>query len=205
VVVSERLRCAFVHVQKTGGESLEGALLDADPEAVTELPGNAAWEDPRKRRHLYAADLAAALGASRWEELFSFGFVRNPWERLVSWHSMCLERPEINEFTRQVASTMPDFAQFAAADPDGPAGKATVSQLDYLDGANGARLVSFIGRYENLEADVAAIADRIGVPLRLPHANRSDHRDYRDYYSDRTRMIVAERFARDIEEFGYRF
>jgi hypothetical protein len=28
---------------------------------------------------------------------------------------------------------------------------------------------------------------------------------YQDYYSRRTREIVAERFARDIEAFGYRF
>lgn len=205
MLVSERLGCAFVHVQKTGGESLERALLEADPEAITELPGDAAWEDPRKRRHLHASDLVAALGERRWGELYSFGFVRNPWDRLVSWHSMCLERPEINEFTRHVATSLAEFDEFVEAAPDGPAGKVAVNQLDYLCAADGSRLVSYVGRYESLEAGVAEISERIGTRLRLPHSNRSSHRDYRDYYSARTREIVAARFARDIGAFGYRF
>lgn len=205
MVVSRRLGCAFVHVQKTGGESVEAALMEADGEAVTALPGNPAWEDTSRRRHLHASDLVAALGAAEWASLFSFGFVRNPWERLVSWHAMCLERPRINAFTRYVANELRDFNDFVERPGEGLAMKTTVNQIDYLTEERGGPLVSFIGRFERLEADVAEVSRRIGIELRLGHRNPSSHPGYRDCYSPRTRAIVAERFARDIEAFGYRF
>jgi chondroitin 4-sulfotransferase 11 len=205
VVVSRRLGCAFVHVQRTGGDSLEAALVAADAEAITALPGLPSWEDASRRRHLYASDLAAALGASEWGSLFSFGFVRNPWERLVSWHAMCLERPDINAFTRHVADELRDFTDFVERAGSGPASKTTVSQLDYVTDERGRPLVSFIGRFERLEADVAEVSRRLGVLLRLGHRNASSHSGYREYYSRRTRQVVGERFAPEIEAFGYRF
>jgi len=76
------------------------------------------------------------------------------------------------------------------------------------DGArllDGAVIVDFIGRYETLATDLAYVGDRLGLPLALPHLNRSAHAHYRDYYTDETRAIVAARFARDIERFGYTF
>src|SRR5262249_30917577 len=44
-------------------------------------------------------------------------------------------------------------------------------------------------------------------PARVPRANvtRGKTRRYTEYYSERTRAIVASRFAIDIEYFGYRF
>ena len=56
-----------------------------------------------------------------------------------------------------------------------------------------------------VQADSGAISRRLGASLRLEHRNASAHVGYRDYYSRRPRTIVAERFARDIEVFGYRF
>jgi hypothetical protein len=69
----------------------------------------------------------------------------------------------------------------------------------------GEVLVDFIGRYENLAADYAVVKERLSLSADLPHTNRSSHGSYRDYYTDETRAIVADRYARDIAHFGYRF
>ncbi|RMF25464.1 MAG: sulfotransferase, partial [Deltaproteobacteria bacterium] len=51
------------------------------------------------------------------------------------------------------------------------------------------------------------ICERIGVPVEpLPHLRRArDRHEYRDYYTDELRDIVAEAYRPDIETFGYSF
>jgi hypothetical protein len=63
----------------------------------------------------------------------------------------------------------------------------------------------FIGRFERLREDFQTVCERLGFKATLPHVNRSDHAPYTSYYDDRSRVLVAERCAYDIERFGYRF
>ena len=67
-------------------------------------------------------------------------------------------------------------------------------------------LVDKVGRYENLEADTNEILDRIGVQCeRLSRINATKHTHYSEYYTPETRDLVREKWAREIELFGYRF
>jgi hypothetical protein len=79
------------------------------------------------------------------------------------------------------------------------------NQIDYLTNGAGEPVVDFVGRFERLEEDAGYLFRRIGVEAALPRLNASCHGLYRDYYTARTRDLVAQRFARDIERFGYRF
>jgi hypothetical protein len=78
--------------------------------------------------------------------------------------------------------------------------------LDYITGSNGNLLVDFVGRFENLGSDLLKVYDKLGIELRsIPHENRSVRGHYSSFYTPETKMIVEERFKRDIEYFGYEF
>ena len=80
------------------------------------------------------------------------------------------------------------------------------SQWSMLVDADGKLGVDFVGRLENLEADVAAVATRLGLPpVSLPHRNRAESKPWRDYYTPRSMQWVSDRWRTEIGTFGYRF
>lgn len=197
MIVSHRARAIFIHVQKTAGSSIEAVLRAQDPAAGSHLVDGS--------RHVDAVRVREHLGPAIWDSYFKFAFVRNPWDRLVSWYQMCIDVREPNAFQRYVREAFPTFESFVMGATTGRGAKTTRNQLDYVTDPTGRLIVDFVGRYENVEADFAVVATRLALAGALPRVNVSRHGDYRAYYSDATRGIVAERFARDIAAFGYRF
>lgn len=129
-----------------------------------------------------------------------FSFVRNPWDRMLSLYFYKIKKfaasdPKWNgvnitfkDFLRKVA-----LKQMSVSQP----------QLDYF---KDPELMTFIGRFENLQQDFDIICDKIGIPYQqLPNTNTTKHKHYTEYYDDETREIVAEKYAKDIEYFGYEF
>jgi hypothetical protein len=193
----------FIHIQKTGGNSVSAALGER-----TNSPD----------KHFSALELSKQCGMEIWNSYFKFAFVRNPWDRLVSWWSMIeASRPayergaEFNKFQTFIFSRSTTFQQFLhdcdqeISDSDG---KKWIfrNQIDYLTDESGHLLVDFVGRFEHLQRDFQALTQKhFGEALTLPRANYSVHDHYSSYYDPPLKDKVASRFARDIEAFGYKF
>ena len=203
MLLSRDRRFIFIHIQKTGGVAMEKALESVAPDAVQYFNDLAACRDPLKNRHLFAADLKAYLGDDEWRRYFKFAFVRNPWSRLVSWYNMCVERPS-NAFMWYVKVNTRTFDDFLNL-TDGPAAKTVFNQVDYISDEQGHLLVDFVGRFETIATDFVQVCERLDVNVSLQRLNTGSPVDYRTYYDERTRQVVANRFRRDIETFGYQF
>jgi chondroitin 4-sulfotransferase 11 len=203
MLVSRTRNFIFIHVQKTGGSSIERALEGVASDMIRYFDDLPACRDPLKNRHLFAIDLKRYLGDEIWNSYYKFAFVRNPWSRLVSWYNMCIERPS-TPFMWFVKNNTKNFDDFLSL-THGRGRKTIFNQVEYVTDEAGRILVDFVGRYETLAEDFSAICKQLDMDLRLPHINRGPVTDYRSWYSGTSRDLVAKRFRRDIEVFQYSF
>ena len=199
----------FVHIPKTAGMSMYAALgVD------------------RGFGHRRLTDHPDADG------LFSFAFVRNPWDRLVSVYHYLRSGGRGNDADLAAQAAVADAESFDAfvidlaeyrrrlsdlpargwgvpvpssADADDRRYPHLLAQTTWTHEGGPDPVLDFVGRYERLNADVRVVGERIGIPLVLGHANASTRGDYRRYFGRTTREIVAEVYRADIEAFSYRF
>ena len=123
-----------------------------------------------------------------------FCSTRNPFERMVSWWLFYNKRKKEKK----------SFERFLLNSREGRFTRFT-NIVDYCSIGSEMCVNNFI-RLENLQQDFNLACDKIGIPRRqLPHMNKGNHKHYAEYYDDETREIVAEKYAKDIEYFGYKF
>jgi hypothetical protein len=218
MLISHRHNFLFVHIAKTGGTSVRSALRryrwsGRYGPALFTASLMSQMTRPRHRlgvkfpRHAKAIAAKEMLPAEVFERLFKFVFVRNPWDLQVSsWHHIAREKPQVVAGVR----TFADFLKLKF-DPERPFDYmldiSRELQSDYIVDLHGRTIVDFIGRYEHLQGDFDTACDRIAIPrVALPHDRRAvDRDDYRRYYDDATRALVAKHYAPDIERLGYTF
>jgi Sulfotransferase family len=220
MLLSNSRKVLFVHIQKTGGETVAEILTKRTPDIC-----------PLGAKHEFASSGKLKLGEA-WNDYFKFAFVRNPWDRLVSWYSMIRQATQITRLGALLSSRKRSHLKQRVSNPlwryfyencssfeefiknctgqvesaEGVLYSFAYNQLDYLVDGNGSVLVDFIGRFENFCEDLHTLATKAGIQLgRITHANVSVHRHYSSYYTLELEGIVRERFARDIEYFGYNF
>ena len=210
MLISHAHRFAFVHVPKTAGSSVFMAL-EPLADRVDDYWANrwlaavgihvnhlAPWHSRRFRPHAGAQVLERWLPADVFAGLFKFGFVRNPWDLLVSSYHFLKSKPEHRRSRVARNLRFPDYVEYEVR-------RGKLLQTPLLCDRDGRRLVDFVGRYESLTTDFAFVCRRIGIEAALPHVNPSRRGDYRDYYSPALADRVATAFASDIELFGYTF
>jgi hypothetical protein len=73
------------------------------------------------------------------------------------------------------------------------------NQKDELD-------VDFLGRFESLDQDFQTICEYLQIDRTLKKTNSSKRKnDYKSYYNETTKAIVAEVYKIDIKLFNYSF
>ena len=206
MLMSERHNYIYVHVYKVAGQSVKLALRRYHYRYLPGLrtPLSHVLESPQAytfrsvEAHSTAAQLRDWLGQEKWDTLYSFSFVRNPWDWQVSLYHF-IQKNKFNYQRRLVSSmSFDDYIRWRVEED-------LHLQRDFIFDRHGKQLVDFVGRYEQLDTDFATIAERIGVKAALPHVNASSHASWRSYYNDTTASLVADAFAPDIEAFGYHF
>ena len=200
-IVSNKYRFIFIHIPKTGGTSLAEPCYQDGKGVLTGLLGET---DYIQAGHIRAVGLKERMG-EHWDMYFKFAFVRNPWDRMVSLYHYFLQEPEkrASELGRRIAAC-DGFTAFCSRLEDLELDAHFDEQISYLIDFHGNLLVDYIGRFETLDQDYANICSRLALPVaKLPHYRKSSHQHYLQYYNERSKNIVAERYRNDIAAFNY--
>ncbi|MUP07796.1 hypothetical protein GOZ78_22860 [Agrobacterium vitis] len=193
----------FVHVPKSAGRS------------ITKVLGGETQGVPTHTPHHKLSDFGI-------DTRFSFGFVRNPWDRLVSVYAfMCQKRlqsfecPQYQQRIRDIGfkAWLLDDQFYMKQDEhwsdDALPPIQQRSQMFWLEGCD------FIGTIENIDADFSRIRKQVGLKpsilerLRLvspvPKKNTSQRGCYSRYFDDETNAFVLKHFHKEIRMFDYKY
>ena len=189
----------FIHIPKCAGSSFEKAFkinpTKYDADILTGLPPGSDNHGWLQHCTLKQIELDFKIDI---DDFYKFTCVRNPWSRVVS--SYFYESKYMRKY-----DYMMSFEEFVR-NPKYINNQHAGLQYEFILNSKNIPSMEFIMRQENLQEDFNIVCDNIKIDRkRLPRINRSTHKHYTEYYDDETRGLVAEKYAKDIEYFGYEF
>jgi hypothetical protein len=135
---------------------------------------------------------------------FTFTVVRNPWDRAVSAYHYLFHTQKDTNFQEYIDKGVPTFDEFIknlkTVKVDEVWFDGTTQQGEWFKSG-----VDLVIKFENLNEEFKVIQDMLGDHRPLPHCNKSEHGNYRDYFTDETRDIIEKLFIHDIHTFKYSF
>ncbi|MEZ5856867.1 MAG: sulfotransferase family 2 domain-containing protein [Hyphomicrobiaceae bacterium] len=231
MILSHAHKFIYIKTYKTGSTSVEAALSsvcgpdDVLTEASEQLRGvrqkpaqNYRIDHPQKpsrpllkrllgrpERHYHPSvgyyehmpgwRIRTYVGEEIWRDYYKFTFERNPWDRQVSWY-------------HYKTKSLPD-GQKPSFDAFNQDRRRAFVENWHLYTEDNTIAVDFVGRYEALEEDFAAVLAKLGLTgaVTLPHTNVSRARSgsYRDQYTPQSQALIADWYAAEIAHFNYAF
>ncbi len=196
-MISHKHKCIFIHIPRCGGTSIEISMCRKNW-----------WNIDHSTKHLIAST-AKKIYEPYWNDYFKFSFVRNPWDRMVSMNkfgsfygvNLSNGSIDLSNYLKKYPEIEVDPRSKSKNDNFNPIKNCVYLNILNVD-------LDFIGRFENIDEDFEFVYESIGEvppPLVNDKRHQSKHKHYTEYYDEETKQIVAEKYAKDIERFGYKF
>ncbi|HEH4418405.1 TPA: sulfotransferase family 2 domain-containing protein [Campylobacter coli] len=192
----DKYKCIFIHVPKVAGSSIERVIYQTDK-----------WLVGHRKANDYMM-----FNKERFESYFSFGFVRNPYDRVVSaYHYLRNGGGTLGDekWAKENIYKYNSFKEFVLDLKNVEIQNKILNwihfipQYKFLCDNEKNILVNFLGKFENLEEDFQKILKILSRKDELVHINKSNHIDYKNYYNGAMYKIVREIYRDDFEIFDY--
>lgn len=199
MIYCKELSFCYVAVPKTGTTSIERFLVDfCNSKDVTFIKANKSNTQLHNIEGKHAS-ISAIKTTYSTENVITAGFVRNPWDKVVSWFNYL----KVNKRSVHTIDPKMSFEEFVHSAPSWVFNQSS----QYLTDNKGNVDVDFVGRFEELDVYFKLMCDLFGVNggriKRLNSTHSNIH--YSELYTPDTAKFVEERFADDIELFNYTF
>ncbi|MFW6008715.1 MAG: sulfotransferase family 2 domain-containing protein [archaeon] len=211
-MISNKKRFIFVHIPKTGGNSITTALDQySDDKLMYVRPNSDGMYDGisvfnkkfnKIRKHSKLNEIEQYYDLNKY---FKFSVVRNPWDKILSWYFYHEKFNNIKNFD--------EFLDLIFIKKEVPkVSKDDISwyesQISFLKDKSGKINIDYIIKFENFSNDFEILCDKLKInKIELPHTNKSKNSeiDYREFYNEKQKDFVGEIYIEDIEYFKYKF
>lgn len=226
----------FVHNPRTSGTAIRRCLLFGDdPNERLQYP--ASLSDMGK--HAFASQIKGKLDRDgfidpeRWDEVFKFSVVRNPWDRMVSLYGL-FRRPTEPNWEGKVKIKIGKFLDSVELPKRGDPRSQQMRNFAHraVHGLSFPEWIRWCDRYKWQACSYLGLRPMTRIPQvrwfdGLDHVfrfedreeidefliergyspptieNATNHGPWEEYYDDETYDLVAEIYAEDIKAFGY--
>ena len=207
MIISQRHKFIFTAIPKTGTHSVRRALREHLAEGDHEQVGLFVQKRlpfaplaAMEHGHISLEQVRPFLNADWFATALKFAFVRNPFDRFVSYCAFMTREDEA--FLQRPREVMRHFL-FKERPLDH---LLFQPQHTFVTDGDGRLMTDVIGRVEEMQSSYDAICRRLDVPgAVLDKVNSSKHGRFRDYYDPELVEGVTDLYRRDLELFGYSF
>ena len=203
MIVSHSHQFIFIAIPKTGTHAIRFALREYLGEKDEEQVKLFSQSDLNNKalaqlRHGHITAMQAKTQLPSWKQYYKFGFVRNPYDRLVSFahyfygnHPVMQKAPNLH---LKKLLLFPPEERMTWFRP----------QVDFLCNDEGTLLVDFVGKVESLQQDFNEVCRHIKLPLsNLKKINSSKHTIYSAYYDEELAELAYTYYQKDFKVFNY--
>lgn len=209
MIISHRLKYAFIHVPKTGGTSIRKILFSNKMFSYDEKGYYIGQESPDQtvcelftHASIYEVNKYLIKLNKIPDEYFKFAFIRNPWDMMVShyeyYKQYMSKLPNLDEKeVIKIKAAQNSFKNFVNKIPSN-----WINDRILLNGVVG---VDYLAKFENIQEDSQFIFKKIlGVnytPIKVPHINKTTRKPYQEYYDNELQKHIEDEF-KDIIQLG---
>ena len=206
-MINHKYKYIYTKIAKAGSTSIQSMLTNISDR-----------KDISHKGHWHLADDIDDVT----KDYFKFSFVRNPWDRAVSYYHYKKEKENkynnqsyFNKYTFEQFLLEPDkfLKEYAWAENSPHLEKLIKevhwydNQIDWLVNDKGVPLVDYVGRLENLKKEMPMICDKLGMPnIDIKYENKSRHKKYTKYYTSNEMIEAVEKlWGKDVKLYNYKF
>lgn len=210
-MISLQKKFLFIHVPKTGGNSIQNILnryseddivaLDSHHDGVERFEVRNRFNNIEK--HSTLSDYRRELDSAVFSSLFKFATIRNPWDMMVSYYFSPHRNKsqwDKNEFLLLV-DKVPTISHFISLESKF---RNLIKPFGFgkrLDGC-----IDYLIRFEHIEEGFKDVCQILDIEYeQLPKRNASSREHYSYYYDRKLEEAVRNKFRAEIEYGEYEF
>ncbi len=206
-MISRNKNFLFIHIPKTGGNSIQNILAPYADEKIVNKNNlqdgverfEVEHEHLKINKHSSLTDYKNQLDLMSFKDLYKFSVIRNPFDRLISFYfspHRQVNNWDKKEFIKLVESINPIKSYITL--------KRNLNILSFNKNKLDKDL-DFLIRFENLEKDFEKVCKKLDIPFNgLPHRNKSNKENYKKYYDSELERLVLKKYKDEIEYGAYK-